>query len=44
MNANAKYVCLIYFLLLTGDGDLKDGVTYQQMQVSFSERENWINN
>uniref|UniRef100_A0A8C9YDZ0 Serine/threonine-protein kinase Nek10 n=1 Tax=Sander lucioperca TaxID=283035 RepID=A0A8C9YDZ0_SANLU len=33
--------CLLtfsFFLLLTGDGNLKDGVTYQQMQVSFSEK------
>lgn len=28
--------------LMLSDGDLKDGVTYQQMQVSFSEKAIWI--
>lgn len=35
---NAKKVKLILFFPLTDDGNLKDGVTYQQMQVSFSEK------
>uniref|UniRef100_A0A3Q3EPB0 Protein kinase domain-containing protein n=1 Tax=Labrus bergylta TaxID=56723 RepID=A0A3Q3EPB0_9LABR len=31
-------VHLIFFFLLTGDVNLKDGVTYQQMQVRFSAK------
>lgn len=34
----AKNVHLMLSVLLTADGDLKDGVTYQQMQVSFAEK------
>lgn len=26
-----------FFFYLTGEASLKDGITYQQMQVSFSE-------
>lgn len=39
---NAQNVCLMFFVLLTADRNLEDGVTYQQMQVSFSEKLIWI--
>lgn len=33
-----SYLSSFFFFYLTGEASLKDGITYQQMQVSFSER------